>query len=75
MVDVEYFKIDGKKYMITHEIKDNNLIYYFLSNIDDYKDSMIRKSFTNDLETIHPLDSEEEVLHAVTLLANLKTGD
>ena len=61
MTSVDYFEIDDKEYMITNEIEDNNLIYYFLSNLDEKEDIMIRKTKKDDPSILYPLDNVDEV--------------
>ena len=68
MVSVDCFEIEGKKYMITNQAKDNNIVYYFLSNLEDNEDMMIKKAKENDLSMLYPLDNDGEVIHAIRLL-------
>ena len=71
MTSVDYFEIDDKEYMITNEIEDNNLIYYFLSNLDEKEDIMIRKTKKDDPSILYPLDNVDEVEHAINLLEKI----
>lgn len=64
----EYFELDGKNYIITNEISNNNFVYYFLSNEDDIYDIMIKKSKIDDPNTLFPLDNENEFKSAIELL-------
>ena len=75
MTNVDYFEIDGKEYMITNEVNDNDIIYYFLSNLEEKDDIMVRKSNKNDLTTLYPLDDIEEVTHAIDLLEKIMIQD
>ena len=69
----EYYEFDGKNYIITNEIKNNNYTYYFLSNEDDMYDVMVRKSKEDDPDTIYPLDDEKEFKSAINLLKKQMT--
>ena len=75
MVSVEYFEIGGKEYIITNEIQDNNIIYYFLTNMEEKDDIMVRKSTKDNLTTLYPLDNIEEVSHALNLLEKIMIQD
>ena len=70
MVDIDYFEIDNKEYMITDEIEDNGFIYYYLCNIDSKEDVMIRKAKKDDLNTLLPIDDDDELKKAVDLIIN-----
>lgn len=71
MTSVDYFEIDNKEYMITNEIEDDNLIYYFLSNLDEKEDIMIRKTKKDNPTILYPLDNVDEVEHAINLLEKI----
>lgn len=71
MTSVDYFEIDNKEYMITNEIEDDNLIYYFLSNLDEKEDIMIRKTKKDNPTILYPLDNVDEVDHAINLLEKI----
>ena len=57
---------DGIKYFITKEIKKDNVIYVYLTNIKDVTDFCIRKT-NESKEMLNPLDSEEEFDMALDL--------
>ncbi len=67
MQEIEYFEIDGKEYMIAGEIDDNSMIYYFLINLNDKKDFMIKKAIASDAEMLLPLDNEFEFDRTINL--------
>jgi hypothetical protein len=71
MTSVDYFEIDDKEYMITNEIEDNNLIYYFLANLDEKEDILIRKTQKENPTILYPLDDVDEVEHAIGLLEKI----
>lgn len=71
MTSVDYFEIDNKEYMVTNEIEDENIIYYFLSNLDEKKDIMIRKTKKDNPTILYPLDNVDEVNHAINLLEKI----
>lgn len=58
-VSVDYFNVDGKKYIVIKEINYKNNQYVYLCNIDDDSDLMIRKVVGNVLE---PLETDEELV-------------
>ena len=57
---------DGIKYFITKEIKKDNVIYVYLTNIKDVTDFCIRKT-NESKEMLNPLDNEEEFDMALDL--------
>lgn len=67
-MNIEVVTIDEKKYMIMNQMKDNNITYFYLSNVDDENDIMIRKAYDEDLDTLLVLDNKEEVDKALALL-------
>ena len=67
MQEIEYFEIDNKEYMIAGEIEDNSIIYYFLINLADKKDFMIKKAMATDAEMLLPLDNEFEFDRTINL--------
>ena len=75
MTSVDYFEINGKEYVITNEIEDNDIIDYFLSNLDKEDDMMIRKAKKDNLSTLYPLDNIDEVTRAIGLLEKTMIQD
>ena len=67
MQEIEYFEIDGKEYMIAGEINDNSIIYYFLINLADKTDFMVKKAISDNAETLLPLDNEYEFNRTINL--------
>lgn len=67
MQEIEYFEIDNKEYMIAGEIDDNSITYFFLINLNDKKDLMIKKAISDNTEMLLPLDNEFEFDRAINL--------
>ena len=65
--EIEYFEIDGKEYMIAGEIDDNSMIYYFLINLNDKKDFILKKAVSNNADMLLPLDNEYEFDRTINL--------
>lgn len=62
---------DGIKYFLLDELDIDNNKYYFLANMNDYKDIVIRKQEIEDgKEYLVTLDSEEEVTKALAVFAH-----
>jgi hypothetical protein len=66
--DVEIITIDNKDYAIIKEKEHNSNTYFYLSNINNSNDIMIRKSSKEDKDLLIPLDNEKEFDLASTLL-------
>ncbi len=66
MKELEIMTVDNKDYIIMKEVKEQNTIFVFLSNVNDPDDVMIRKSNDNILYV--PLENEEEYRLASLLL-------
>ena len=66
MKKLEIMTIDNNDYIIMKEVKEENTIYVFLSNVNNPEDVMIRKS--NDNKLFVPLENEEEYRLATLLL-------
>ena len=66
MKKLEIMTIDNNDYIIMKEVKEENTIYVFLSNVNNPEDVMIRKSTDN--ENYIPLENEEEYKLATLLL-------
>ena len=60
---------DGLKYYITKEIKNNNIIYVYLTNVLNVNDFCIRKTDDSKEELI-TLDDENEFNLALKLYEN-----
>lgn len=60
MNDLEVVLIDGVEYFIIKEAKKGNVSYLYLSNVNDYEDTLIRKVNKDDADMMLPLESEEE---------------
>lgn len=57
---------DGLTYYINKEIKKDNVIYVYLTNVKDVTDFCIRKT-NESKEMLNPLDNEEEFDMALDL--------
>ena len=57
---------DGKRYYISKEIEKNNVIYVYLTNLEDVTDFCIRKK-DETKENLIGLDNEEEFKKAIEL--------
>ena len=65
-IQVETINIDDKKYVVLDKISNEEVTYYYLSNVDDSKDMMVNKVVDgSDIAT--DLDSEEEIQLAMNL--------
>ena len=61
---------DGIDYMVLEEIPSGNVMYVYLANIDDEKQTCIRKvTKENGKEILNGLDSKEELDKALLLFA------
>lgn len=62
---------DGKDYMVTAELKINNIKYLFLTNEDDVADFCLRKINTiNNNEYLVGLNDKEEVIKVLQEFTN-----
>ena len=61
MEDVKVINIDGKSYIVSDEIKLNDIKYVYLTNENDLTDFYIQKVIVKDNEEyLEYLDSEDE---------------
>lgn len=58
---------DGNNYYVTKEITDGNIIYVYLTNINDVTDFCVRKTDVTK-KNLNPLDDEAEFNKAMDLL-------
>ena len=66
MTEVNTITIDNKEYMVIGEIEN----YVYLSNIDNPKDFLIKKSIEKDGEKyLAPIEDREEFDKAIKLFA------
>ena len=68
MKDLEVITIDGEDYLILKEVKHENVSYFYLSNINNEEDTLIRKSDKKDKDLLVPLESDMEFELACNLL-------
>lgn len=67
MVNVETFKFDDKEYLIAEEVTKGDINYYYLMNIKDPTDQLVKKSLKEDPNTLYPLDNDQEFDEAIEL--------
>ena len=67
MVNVETFKFDDKEYLIAEEVTKGNINYYYLMNIKDPTDQLVKKSLKEDPNTLYPIDNDQEFDEAIEL--------
>ncbi len=61
---------DNQDYMVVDEIKNGTVMYVYLANVDDERNTCIRKVIVEDGEEIlNGLDSSEELDKALLLFA------
>ena len=68
MKDLEVITIDGDDYLILKEVKHENISYFYLSNVNNDEDTLIRKSDKKDKDLLVPLESDMEFELACNLL-------
>ena len=68
MKDLEVITIDGEDYLILKEVKHENVSYFYLSNVNNEEDTLIRKSDKKDKDLLVPLESDMEFELACNLL-------
>ncbi len=66
--EVEIIEIDDKEYVIIEEATHKEKTFFYLSNIQDEEDTLIRKASYDDKTKVIPLESEEEFEIACNLL-------
>ena len=67
---------NGLDYMVIDEIPNGSVTYVYLANVDDEKDTCIRKVTKVDGEDIiNGLDSSEEFDKALLIFAKKHKGD
>jgi hypothetical protein len=61
-INVEYYKIDGKDYIIGKKIEYNGSTYILLVNENDYTDSLVQKEINNNLEPVEDVETLHKIL-------------
>lgn len=61
-INVEYYKIDGKDYIIGKKIEYNGSTYILLVNENDYTDSLVQKEVNNNLEPVENVETLHKIL-------------
>ena len=67
MLNVEFYPIDHKIYLVLQRKNYNNVSYVFLGNEMDNTDFMIRKEINGNLE---PLETMDELYEIAPLFIN-----
>ncbi len=67
MINVEFYPIDHKIYLVLQRKNYNNVSYVFLGNEMDNTDFMIRKEINGNLE---PLETMDELYEIAPLFIN-----
>lgn len=67
MINVEFYPIDHKIYLVLQRKNYNNVSYVFLGNEMDNTDFMIRKEINGNLE---PLENMDELYKVAPLFIN-----
>ena len=66
--ELEIIEIDNKEYYVMKEVVRGENVYFYLSNVNDFNDIMIRKSSSKERDLVTPLENKEEFDIACTLL-------
>lgn len=66
--ELEIIEIDNKEYYVMKEVVRGENIYFYLSNVNDFNDIMIRKATSKENDLVIPLESKEEFDIACALL-------
>ena len=61
MINVEFYPIDHKIYLVLQRKNYNNVSYVFLGNEMDNTDFMIRKEINGNLEPLETMDELYEI--------------
>lgn len=61
-INVEYYKIDGKDYIIGKKLEYNGSTYILLVNENDYTDSLVQKEVNNSLEPVENVETLHKIL-------------
>lgn len=66
--ELEIIEIDNKEYYVMKEVVRGENVYFYLSNVNDFNDIMIRKSSSKERDLVIPLENKEEFDIACALL-------
>ena len=61
-INVEYYKIDGKDYIIGKKLEYNGSTYILLVNENDYTDSLVQKEVNSNLEPVENVETLHKIL-------------
>lgn len=62
-VDVTFFQIDNKEYIIGKKLEYNGSNYVLLVNKDDYTDSLVQKESGDNLEPVENIELLHKILY------------
>ena len=60
-MEVTSYEINGRSYILMNKIIIDDVTYLFLMNEHNSDDIFLRKTFKDNEDELHPLDSEDEV--------------
>ena len=66
-VNVSYYEIDGKNYLIGKKVNYNNSTYLLLINENDYTDSIIQKENGSELEPVENVEVLKKILELISI--------
>ena len=67
-MELEIIEIDNQEYYVLTELQGQTEKYLYLSNVNDEDDAFLRKADKNNSDIVIPLESDEELIEATTLL-------
>lgn len=67
-MELEIIEIDNQEYYVLTELQGQTEKYLYLSNVNDEDDVFLRKADKNNSDIVIPLESDEELIEATTLL-------
>lgn len=65
-VEITYYEIDGKNYIIGKKLEYNGSTYLLLVNENDYTDSLVQKEAGEELEPVENEEILDKVLNLMT---------
>ena len=65
-VEITYYEIDGKNYIIGKKLEYNGSTYLLLVNENDYTDSLVQKEAGEGLEPVENEEILDKVLNLMT---------
>ena len=68
-VDLTYYEIDGKNYIISKKAEYNGSLYVLFVNEEDYTDSFVQKEVNGDFE---PVENGEVLQKVLSIMKDTK---